>query len=293
MANTYENLSVDNLPGTDAEWQAWVQAIEAAILASGFLEVAPDTGQINPLTIARPALGAYAGYRIYRAKDSLAATKPLYAKVEFGNTGSGADRPIIRRTMGTGSNGSGTLTGVQTTAVASANASAGSGAAQIYGGGGPHAMFLYQKDAGSASHTIFWGCGRLLDQDDGSVADPLVWDTFSGASGILVMGAYQYTDGAIAWTNNASGIATHIPDLSVGINSGGNVGTTRLFQALVYRNGKSWAFPVLGGKSTELPLTTPASSKFSLNVWGGNHTFLPIDQSGYVSGSNRLCFLWE
>ena len=104
MANTYENAALDTNLGSDAEYQAYIQAVEAAILASGFMEVAPDTGQINPLTVVRPSISTYSGYRIYRAKDSLAATKPLYAKVEYG-LGTATDRAVIRRTMGTGSNG--------------------------------------------------------------------------------------------------------------------------------------------------------------------------------------------
>lgn len=293
MANTYENLAVDNVPGTDAEWQAWCQAIEAAFLASGFLEVAPDTGQLNLVTTTRPALGTYAGYRIYRAKDSLAATKPYYIKVEYGNTGSGQDRPVFRRTAGTGSNGAGTLTGIVSATTASSNSTAGSGLAQIFGGGGAHSAFVYQYDPGQAGHTIFWAAGRFLDQADGGVTDPIIWDTMASGAGTTIFGTYIYTDGSVAWTTLGSGMANHFPEMNALVNSGGNINITRVFQGLIYRDGKTLVVPAVVGKSAELPFTNPTNSKFSLSIWGATHTFLPINQTPYSNSGNRLCLLWE
>ena len=111
--------TISNVIDTNAKFQAYVQSIEAAFLASGFLEVAPDTGQINPATVVTPSLNAFAGYRIYRAKDALAATKPLYVKLEFGIAGV-AGRPKVQRTTGIGSNGAGTLTGISGSMVGAA-----------------------------------------------------------------------------------------------------------------------------------------------------------------------------
>jgi hypothetical protein len=290
---TYANLAVDNKPDTDAEWQAWCQAIEAAFLASGFLELAPDTGQLDLTTTVRPALGTWAGFRMYRAQDDFAATKPFYVKVEYGVTGSGQDRPIIRRTSATGSNGSGTLTGPTSAVTASSNSSAGSGAAQIYGGGGDHAAFVYQRDPGNAGHTIFWSAGRFLDQEDGSASDPIIWDNMSSGAGSSFYGTYIYTDGSAAWLTLGSGAANHFPELNALVNSGGNMNFTRVFQGLIYRNGKTLVWPALNGKSAELPFTNPEDSKFTLNIWGGTHTFLPIPETPFANSGNRLCMLWE
>lgn len=292
MANTYENLAVDNKPITDAAWQSWCQAIEAAFLASGFLEVAPDTGQLNLATTTRPSIGTFAGYRMYRAKDALAATKPFYIKVEYGNTGSGQDRPIFRRTSATGSNGAGTLTGPTTTVVASSNSAAGSGVATVLGGGGAHSVFVHQLDPGQAGHNIQYAAGRLLDQADGAATDGLIWDAMSSGAGVAYLGTYVWTDGAVAWTT-ISGLGNHAPDLNVAVNSGGDISTTRLFQGLVYRAAKTLVFPMVFGKTTELPFTNPTGSKFSMTIWGATHTFLPIPQTSHINSGNRAAFLWE
>lgn len=290
MANTFEGV-LDNNVANDAEFQAWCQTIETAILASGFLEVAPDTGQLNLATATRPLAGAYSGYRIYRGKDSVQATRPIYIKVEYGAGSGGVDRPSIRRTVGTGTNGAGTLTGPQLAAASNNPSATGGGAATIIAGGGSSAMFIYIKDPSSSSHDLWWVCGRLRDQADGSASPEILFDNFVSVS-FLIMGSYSWTDGVAAWVNATSGLADHFPQLNNAINTGGNINTVRVFQALVYRNAKTLVFPMVTGKTAELPYTTPTDSKFSIAIWGGNHTFVPLIPNAGAS-AQRTAWLWE
>lgn len=292
MANTYES-STDNLLGSDAEFQALIQKFEAALLASGFLEHTTDTGQIDPLTVVRPSVSTYAGYRIYRAKDALAATKPYYVKVEFG-VGSVNDRILIRRTLATGSNGAGTLTGpTSAVGIIHGSSTAGSGAGMIYGGGGPSAAFVYMFDASQTSHTSLWVLGRLVDQDDMSVGDSILWDSWTAAGNSAWGTTYFWSDGATAWATPSNGLFNHGLNLDTPPNSGGDMNTTLLYQFLVYRNAKTWVFPMLTGRNSELPFTNPLSSQFSVNVWGGMHTFIPIPVQAITPTGQRMCFLWE
>jgi len=288
----YES-TVDNVLGSDAEFQAYVQDYEAAILASGFLEVAPDTGQLNPLTIAKPAVvSTWAGYRIYRATDAMAPTKPIYIKVEYG-VGAAVDRFAVRRTTATGTNGAGTLTGV-TSAVGSIHAPSisGGGTGMIYGGGNESHMWLMTWDTGQPTHCSFWMCGRLIDQDDGESDEPVFWDFFTATSSSTLAGAYQWTDGSTAWAVNSSGVYEHLPNLGHAINTGGDVNTILLYQGMVYRNAKTKVFPFLAGRAAELPFTDPAGSQFNLNLWGASRTFLAIPFSAVISGM-RIAVLWE
>lgn len=93
----------------DADFQAWVTALHNAINGLGLVQTA-DTGQINPATVTRPGTSTFAGYEIWRFDDSLQSTKPVFLKLEYG-IATVADRPALAITVGTGSNGSGTLTG--------------------------------------------------------------------------------------------------------------------------------------------------------------------------------------
>lgn len=51
------------------------------------------------------------GYCMLRFNDTLQATSAIYIKLEFGTGGNGVGYPMIWATLGTGSNGSGTITG--------------------------------------------------------------------------------------------------------------------------------------------------------------------------------------
>lgn len=95
----------------DADWQALVTLVSGSLDTVGWTR-SSDTGQINPATTTRPASGAYAGYEIRYFNDSLHATKPCYCKFEYGRGGSNAANAlVIRVTVGSGTNGAGTITG--------------------------------------------------------------------------------------------------------------------------------------------------------------------------------------
>lgn len=295
MANTYENYTVNDLTDTDAKFQAWVQAIEAAFLASGFLVVAADTGQINPATVTKPTVvSTYAGFRIYKANDSLQATKPLYVKMEYG-VSIGVNRPICRVTIATATNGAGTLTGVISSAsTLQGTGSDGSGAAFVIGGGGSRCAFFQHYDSGNTNFQNFFAIGRFLNPADGGAGGDGYTAFFmqANAQSQTIGASLSYGDGAAAWSSSQIGVL--VTDPSGSIHGGGDVNTVMLFQAMLYRNAGIWVMPLLVGKATELPWSgTAAASKFSMLIWGQAHTFVPI-QHGAVSGANdRLAMLWE
>jgi len=290
--------TIDNNLNSDAKYQAFIQAIEAGILASGYLEVAPDTGQINPLTVVRPATNTFSGYRIYRTKDTIdGAAKPVYYKVQYG-VGSTIDRIKIERAIGTGSNGTGTLTGPARTAETWLSPSAtGSGTSYICGGGGEHDMFVWAYDSSQISWCGTWICGRLLDKEDGAVesANTLAYDAWIASSASTLGTSMYYTDGSITWASvGSAGLGEYMPNIAAAMNSGGDVNESHLHQSVVYRNARELAVPFLVSRAGETPLTLsdPAASVFDLDVWGETRTFIPIPFNGAGSGT-RYCMLWN
>lgn len=97
----------------NATFRAWGSALAAALAAVGLTQTA-DTGQINWTTVTRPGANTAAGYEIWRFNDTLQATAPIFIKIEYG-TGNSTTSPGIWITVGTGSNGSGTITGQSST----------------------------------------------------------------------------------------------------------------------------------------------------------------------------------
>jgi len=95
---------------SDATFRTWGKAICDNLIALGWTR-ASDTGNINWATVTKPAsANTPAGWEIFCMNDSLQATKPVFIKLEFGCGGS-TTNPSVWITGGTGSNGSGTLTG--------------------------------------------------------------------------------------------------------------------------------------------------------------------------------------
>lgn len=105
--HTYSSV-VDHT--SDAGFRAWGSQLSAGLATAGLVQTA-DTGQINWLTVTRPATNTAGGYEIWRFANS-----SRYLKIEYG-TAASATIPQMWITVGAGSNGSGTLTGQLSTRV--------------------------------------------------------------------------------------------------------------------------------------------------------------------------------
>lgn len=106
---------VANSNADDAAFRAWGLALHNAIAACGLVQTA-DSGQINWATVTAPgALNTKQGYEIWRFADSLQATAAVYIRFDYGSSTLNQYNPGIWWRLGTGSNGSGTLTGLTTT----------------------------------------------------------------------------------------------------------------------------------------------------------------------------------
>lgn len=94
----------------DAEFRAWGSTISSGLTSVGMIKTS-DTGQINWTSVARPTTASESmGYEIWRFNDTLQPSAPIFFKIEYGSASGGAGRPAIWLTVGTGSNGSGTIT---------------------------------------------------------------------------------------------------------------------------------------------------------------------------------------
>lgn len=95
---------------SDAAFRAWGSELSTKLAAVGMVQTS-DTGQINWSTVVRGAgANTAAGYEIWRLSSS-----NLYLKIEYGNGTTAGTMPSLWFTNGTGSNGSGTLTGSPST----------------------------------------------------------------------------------------------------------------------------------------------------------------------------------
>lgn len=92
-----------------AAFKAWGQALSNALAAVGFVKTA-DTGQVDWGTATLPSGGAQGKYEVWRFNDALQATAPIFFRIDYGFSNSGNYPPLVFLAIGTGSNGSGTIT---------------------------------------------------------------------------------------------------------------------------------------------------------------------------------------
>lgn len=106
MTATAWNTFVDQ--SSDAAFRTWGLEFNTKLSFVGMVQTA-DTGQINWSTVTRAAISSVAGYEIWKLSSG-----NLYFKIEYGS-GTATTIPAFWITVGTGSNGSGTLTGQTST----------------------------------------------------------------------------------------------------------------------------------------------------------------------------------
>lgn len=105
-----ETFSAAMTNATDAQFREWGKAISDSLQAVGIVKTA-DSGQIDWAAVSAPtAANTQMGYEIYRFNDTLQSTAPVFIKLSFGS-GSSTSYPALWISVGTGSNGSGTITG--------------------------------------------------------------------------------------------------------------------------------------------------------------------------------------
>lgn len=112
MSTQQINLVRDN--STLANFKQWAQAISNWMSTIGWTQ-STDTGQVNWSTIAAvPATETYV-YEIWKPADSLAN---FFLKIEYGTGNQSTNtNPIMRVSIGTATNGAGTLAGFITQAL--------------------------------------------------------------------------------------------------------------------------------------------------------------------------------
>lgn len=260
MATSGPTPSLQNLQ-SNADFQAFVQAIAANLAACGLTQTA-DTGQIDPTTVARPAVATPAGYQMWRFNDALQATRPVFVKVEYG-VGGATDRPALWVTVGTGTNGAGTLTGQVTTRVnlAQLSSAAVGATGNIYASGGDGRFWCSTPVTDSSNLFAWFGVERGRDAD-GTPANTAVmfYAQTSGSSATFQM---IPGDGSNPFTLTALG-------RSPGQIGKGLIGSDIAVDPWVFFYGK----PVYGLAAMMAQGAMGFASTFAASVLGAQHTFI-------------------
>jgi hypothetical protein len=98
---------------SDVMFRLAAQFFEDTLVTTGGWVVTADAGQTLPSALVAPtAINQPRGYRIYKMNDALQATFPIVMRVDYASSSNAPNAFGVYLTFGTGSNGSGTITGV-------------------------------------------------------------------------------------------------------------------------------------------------------------------------------------
>lgn len=274
----------------DATFRAWGSELNTKLAAAGLVQTA-DTGQIDWTSVARPSGGSDAGYEIWRFSDSLQGTKPIFIRINYGTYFS-ATVPRMQVMVGTGTNGSGTLTGPRT--------GAGSTFYQITGTNTPGSGTNY------ASYLCYTGGHLALAWKIGTAQSLLVVsrsidsstgaDTGDGAIAYFIspFGTHPNLLDFNASTNkDASQVPCFVPFAVTSTTNSGNVAALQHYAP--YPD-----FRVVKACCTILNTEISGFTTFSATLEpSGPHTYLSLAgsaiaaETGSVTGTYSPAMIWE
>lgn len=234
MAVSTQALVRDN--STLVNFKQWAKAISDFFVTAGWTQ-ASDTGQVNWSSIASvPTAGNFV-YEIWQPNDGLTT---FYLKVEYGtNTASTNTGPQIRVSIGTTTNGAGTLTGFVTSTQSHPNVV-----------------------VSVTSTTTQWQCH--FSGDSGRMAVMMWRDDNSGGGGIFF--AVQRS-----LNNSGTPTSTHVTLMSCGnVTTSSAVGQ----QTLVFGTGVGNSVAVAGTGTQGLVCIR--NSQLSSQLFNGNISISPI-----------------
>lgn len=280
---------------SDGDFQTWIQGIQAQLAAAGTVVKTSDTGQINSATVTRAGTSTAAGYEIYKFQDSMQASFPVFFKIEYGQ-GAVADRPSLWITVGTGSNGSGTIStqvGTRKQIFPAVSKTAGA-TLTSYCCGRPDGIGLYTH-YDPATNTFAYGffIERSKDGSGNNTTDCILtyMNTSSGNGGQIQ---------AIPYAGTVPGVQAAGPGLAIALILGGGVSVFGANVALI-----PW-ITLLGKVVFGMMLCSFRAADITqqnavvVNNLGSNHTYMPLtsitvaafgaDGSGTGQG---CCMLWE
>lgn len=294
MATKVGPVALPAFFNSNADFEAWVTGIHNALSSLGFVQTA-DTGQINPATVAAPTTtNQSVGYEIWRFNDTHQSDAPLYFKIEYGSNGQALTGPGLWLTVGSGSNGAGTLTGQLSSrqqAGASAVKTAGVTLPLYACSDGSDLSLLVNYDSANNQFYEFFHIARLRDQNGSATADG-AWFFNANPGG---NGSQQLlpVSGSVpaAVSNSFPAVRTDFFARSV-------VGANADICPVLLPVGGNWRY---GRLAIVNPTDFGSGGTFTTTLFGATHTFFVIGNAGNAygmpvgngSGNAGLAFAWE
>jgi len=266
---TFTSSSVIPAVGTSANLQAWVAAWDSILTSAGWIQTA-DTGQTASGSFTGTAsLTTAQGYQIWRMNDALQGTYPVFVKFEWG-TGGATNYPMAWITIGTGSNGSGTITGIILARTAIGNGSTQGTACPIYASGTPSRLTIYNFYATATMNFMYLNIERSKDASQADTGLGILAHAFNGSSA-LFHGYFPFTG-----TSRYGVVATMplVPTYAA-MGSGSDGASNVMVLPIIefnYNGAVNFGIGTLAYYNTDMTTT----NQYTVSVNGTNHNYLAL-----------------
>jgi hypothetical protein len=283
MATATANCPVDN--STTTNYRLWAAFISQSFYNFGWTQTS-DSGQCTSGSIGSlPVWSSVAipvsiatNYEVWKAADTAASTTPIYVKIEYGATSTTVE---IRITVGTGSNGSGTITGPNTGTLIVTNAGtyANNGSTAIpcfaSGSAGEIRFLMWQ---GNASFSTIFGIERSKDTS-GNITTTYFTFIFACAAGTVA--SQQSILGALITIKEINWITVTCSSNSNSENFNGGTAANPVFPLVGYVGN-----PMLGFASA-CANDVGEGAMVTVTIYSSSHTYIAV-KSGSYSAIGKL-----
>lgn len=257
---------------SDALFRTWGSAISAKLLSAGWVKTS-DTGQINWVTVTAPAgVSTAQGYEIWRMADTLQSVAPIFLKIEFGSFTVALGNPAIWITIGTGSNGSGTLTGpVLARRTVGCNLTAT--LVNWYWSGDTH-RFCFAISGAAGNTSLVFSIERILDNTGALTSEGATLIVRTGGAWEQIVWSVLTGPYTAAWETSLGALPPTVAPWGV-------YGTEVSMYPIYHHKGVYLPYGMNGFAYFDATLT--AGSPVTFTVYGAVHTFMPLGTTGFAA----------
>ncbi len=253
---------------SDALFRVWGLMISTQLAAAGLVDCA-DTGSVNWTTVTAPAgANTAAGFEVWRFADALQSTKPVFIKIEYGS-GVATANPGLWITIGSGTDGSGNLSGALSTRM-----QIGVGGAYVtndltsYFSGDTNrfSMGLWVQGAGAGStYAAFLSFGRSVDGAGAVTGEAVLFCAHSNSAWKQV--AWNTTTGP------TTTVETTIGAMGPSVGSGSSGSQLSVYP--IFHTKGEFFNPGLNALAY-FNADIAAMSSVSFTIYGATHTYLTL-----------------
>jgi hypothetical protein len=268
---------------SDEEFRAWGKAVSDAIQLGGIVKTA-DTGQIDWATVSKPAaINTSQGYEIYRFADSLQSTAPVFFRLDYGS-GSDAKYASLWLTVGTGSDGNGTITGVVIDSYQITHANSGSATNKSIITSFTNGLVISLIQATSGGYGMYFTLERTHDSTSADTSAGVMCNTLKGTTKQSIYAPFSGT--VFTYAN--------IMSLLPPTGSGASAPDIHLYPVRFFTPGEG---PVSNLCAAYFSADFATDSTYTVNFLGTDKTFRTTQvlssSVGYGASTAYLMFIFE